>query len=150
MEQEWEIVGGGGRQKKKRELTAAHGEGGEAVLEDLLEAQEFDDGEGHGRVEAQASLVGADGLAELDAVPTVHLRRYNPHQHPLHGQPGRPAPHRGDLFGPHPQYLTDLLFRSTCGKASCGLRQWPDWSNLRLADGTNTACQSDGTNTVHH
>lgn len=67
---------GGGRRGAGR--TAAHGEGGEAVLEDLLEAQELDDGEGDGRVEAQASLVGPDGLVELHAVPAVHLRAAAP------------------------------------------------------------------------
>lgn len=60
--------------------TAAHGEGGEAVLEDLLEAQELDDGEGDGGVEAQASLVRPDGLVELHAVAAVHL---NPRPAPV-------------------------------------------------------------------
>ena len=40
-------------------LAAAHGEGGEGVLEHLLEAEELDDGRGDARMEAQAALVGA-------------------------------------------------------------------------------------------
>ena len=54
-------------------LAAAHGQRGEAVLEDLLEAEELDDAEVHGRVQAQAALVGADGAVELHAEAAVHL-----------------------------------------------------------------------------
>ena len=54
-------------------LAAAHGQRGEAVLEDLLEAEELDDAEVHRRVQAQAALVGADGAVELHAETAVHL-----------------------------------------------------------------------------
>jgi hypothetical protein len=50
------------------ELTAS-----ECVLEDLLEAKEFEDGEVDGRVEAQAALVGAEGAVELHTVGAVDL-----------------------------------------------------------------------------
>ena len=54
-------------------LRAAHGKGGEGVLEDLLEAQELEDGEVHAGVQAQAALVGPDRGVELDAVAAVYL-----------------------------------------------------------------------------
>lgn len=46
-------------------LATAHGQGSEGVLEDLLKAQELDHAECDGGVEAQASLVGTNGAAEL-------------------------------------------------------------------------------------
>ena len=46
-------------------LGATHRQPGEAVLEDLLEAQELEDADGDAGVEAQAALVRADGVAEL-------------------------------------------------------------------------------------
>lgn len=46
---------------------------GERVLEDLLEAQELDDRQIDGRVEAQAALVGAEGAGEFHAVAAVDL-----------------------------------------------------------------------------
>ena len=52
-------------------LAAAHGQAGQAVLEDLLEAQELQGAEGDVGVEAEAALVGADGAVELDAVAAV-------------------------------------------------------------------------------
>ena len=42
-------------------LAAAHGQGGQSVLEDLLKAQELDDGQVDVLAEPQAALVGADG-----------------------------------------------------------------------------------------
>ena len=54
-------------------LAAAHGQRGQRVLEDLLEAEELDDALVDGRVEAQAALVRSDGGVELHAVTTVHL-----------------------------------------------------------------------------
>ena len=54
-------------------LAAAHGQGGQAVLEDLLEAQELQDALVDRGMEAQAALVGADGAVELDAVAAVDL-----------------------------------------------------------------------------
>ena len=54
-------------------LAAAHGQGGQAVLEGLLEAEELQDALIDRRMEAQAALVGADGAVELDAVAAVHL-----------------------------------------------------------------------------
>lgn len=46
-------------------LASAHGQCCECVLEDLLEAQELDHRQADGGVEAQASLVGTNGAAEL-------------------------------------------------------------------------------------
>ena len=43
------------------------------VLEDLLEPEELDDAEVHGRVESQAALVGPEHGVELDAEATVDL-----------------------------------------------------------------------------
>ena len=54
-------------------LGAAHRQGREGVLEGLLEAEELQHRRGHGAVEAQAALVGADGAVELDAVAGVGL-----------------------------------------------------------------------------
>ena len=46
-------------------LGAAHRQAGEAVLEDLLEAEELEDALGDRGMEAQAALVRADGVVEL-------------------------------------------------------------------------------------
>lgn len=54
-------------------LAAAHGERGEAVLEDLLEAQELNDGRRHGRVESETALVRSDGGVELHSEAAVDL-----------------------------------------------------------------------------
>ena len=54
-------------------LAAAHGQAGEGVLEDLLEAEELDDGEVDVLAEPQAALVGAERRAELDAETAVDL-----------------------------------------------------------------------------
>ena len=54
-------------------LAAAHGEGGQAVFEDLLEAKELDDGGAHCRMEAKAALVRPNGGVELDAVAAVDV-----------------------------------------------------------------------------
>ena len=54
-------------------LAAAHGQAGQGVLEDLLEAQELDDGQVDGGVEPQAALGGADGGGELHPVAAVDL-----------------------------------------------------------------------------
>ena len=52
-------------------LAAAHGERGEGVLEDLLEAEELEDTQVDGGVESQAALVGPDGAVELNAETAV-------------------------------------------------------------------------------
>ena len=54
-------------------LGAAHRQAGKGILEDLLKAQELDNAQIHGRMEAQTALVGADGTVELDTVATVQL-----------------------------------------------------------------------------
>ena len=54
-------------------LAAAHGQGGECVLESLLEAEELQYGEIYRRVEAQATFVGADGTVELHAIAEVNV-----------------------------------------------------------------------------
>ena len=54
-------------------LSAAHGKTGKAVLEDLLKAQELEDGQVHGRMEPQAPLVRPNGGAELNPIAPVDL-----------------------------------------------------------------------------
>ena len=54
-------------------LAAAHGKRGEGVLEGLLEAEELENGESYGRMEAEAALVRPDRGVELDAVAAVDL-----------------------------------------------------------------------------
>ena len=54
-------------------LAAAHGQGGQGVLQDLLEAKELDDGQVDRGMEAQTALVGADRGVELHTVAAVDL-----------------------------------------------------------------------------
>ena len=54
-------------------LGAAHGQAGQAVLQDLLEAQELQNGQVDSGMEPQAALVRADGGAELDTVAPVDV-----------------------------------------------------------------------------
>jgi hypothetical protein len=56
-------------------LGAADALAGERVLEDLLESEELDDRQVHGRVEAQAALVRPEHRRELHAETTVDLER---------------------------------------------------------------------------
>ena len=55
-------------------LAAAHGQRGERVFEALLESQEFQNRQIHAGVKAHAALVGANGLAVLDAKGAIDLR----------------------------------------------------------------------------
>ncbi len=71
-------------------LAAAHGEGGEGVLEHLLEGQELEDAQVHRRVEAEPALVGPDGAVHLDPEAPIHLHlalivhpRHPEEDHPL-------------------------------------------------------------------
>lgn len=54
-------------------LATAHVQASEGVLEDLLEAQELEDGEVDGGVEPETTLVGAQGRVELHPVAAVDL-----------------------------------------------------------------------------
>src|SRR5690606_1812258 len=54
-------------------LTAAHGQGGERVLEGLLESQELEDGQIHRGVKAHPALVRANSGAVLDAEGTIDV-----------------------------------------------------------------------------
>jgi len=54
-------------------FAAAHRQRGQAVLEHLLEAEEFQDRQIHRRVEAKSPLVRSDRAVELDAVTGVDL-----------------------------------------------------------------------------
>ena len=55
-------------------LAAAQHERRDAgILQDLLKAQELQDGQVHGRVEAQAAFVRPEGLVELHSETTVHV-----------------------------------------------------------------------------
>ena len=67
------VVGLALRVEVRAALAAAHGKGGQGILEDLLEAQELQHAERDGGVEAQASLVGADGGIIFHAEAAVDL-----------------------------------------------------------------------------
>ena len=54
-------------------LAAAHGQAGQGVLEALFVGEELERVLGHGRVEAQAALVGADEIRVLDPPAGVDL-----------------------------------------------------------------------------
>ena len=54
-------------------LTAAHGQGGQGVLEGLLKAQELHDGEVYVGCKTDTALVRTDGGVELYAVAAVYL-----------------------------------------------------------------------------
>ncbi len=54
-------------------LAAADGQAGEAVFKGLLKAQEFDDPQVDGGVEAKSALIRPDGAVELDPVAVVDL-----------------------------------------------------------------------------
>ena len=54
-------------------LAAADRQSGQAVLEDLLEAQELDDGCAYGRMQTDAALVRSDCGVELEAEAAVDL-----------------------------------------------------------------------------
>src|SRR5690554_1173737 len=54
-------------------FTAADGQAGQGVLEDLLEAQELDDAQVDGRVETHAALVGPQGAVEFNTESTVDV-----------------------------------------------------------------------------
>ena len=54
-------------------LAAADGQAGEAVFQNLLKAEELQNGQVHRGVEPQAALVGADGGVELHPEAPVHL-----------------------------------------------------------------------------
>ena len=54
-------------------LGAAHGQRGQAVLEDLLEGEELQHAQGDRGMEAQPALVRADGAVHLDAVAAVDV-----------------------------------------------------------------------------
>lgn len=54
-------------------LTTAHVEAGQGILEDLLETEELEDGQVHGGVETEATLVGAKSGVELDTESAVDL-----------------------------------------------------------------------------
>ena len=53
-------------------LAAAHGKAGEAVLEGLLEGQEFQHAFGDGGMEPDAALVRPDGIVVLHAPAALH------------------------------------------------------------------------------
>ena len=54
-------------------LATTHGQRGQGVLESLFEAQELQDAEVHGRVEAQSALVWTDGAVKLYPVADVDM-----------------------------------------------------------------------------
>ena len=54
-------------------LAAADRKTGEGVLEDLFEAEEFDDAQVYRRMETKAALIRTDGAVELYAVSVVNL-----------------------------------------------------------------------------
>ena len=54
-------------------FTAANGQAGQGVLENLFKAQELDDAEVNGRVEAHATFIGPQGAVEFDAEGAVDM-----------------------------------------------------------------------------
>lgn len=54
-------------------FTAAHGEGGQRVLKDLLETEELDNADIYGRMETKTAFVRADRGVELYTETTVNL-----------------------------------------------------------------------------
>ena len=54
-------------------FAAAHGKGGQRVLEDLLKSEELDDAEIDGRMETEAALVRSDSGVKLDTESAVDL-----------------------------------------------------------------------------
>ncbi len=54
-------------------LGPAHRQGGQGVLQGLLEGQELEEARAHRRMESQPALVGADRTAHLDPVTTVDV-----------------------------------------------------------------------------
>ena len=54
-------------------LAAAHGEGGQRVLQDLLKAEELDNGEVDGGMETETALVRSDCGVELNTVAAVYV-----------------------------------------------------------------------------
>ena len=85
-------VGLAGGIEVRAALGAADGQAGQAVLEDLLEAQELDDAGIYILLEPQAALVGADGAVELATVADV-------------GMPGAVVRHPHHAEGEHPLRL---------------------------------------------
>ena len=67
------VVGLALRIEVRTTFATAHRKRGERVLEDLLEAEELDDGEVHGRMQTDAALVGADAAVVLHAITAVDL-----------------------------------------------------------------------------
>ena len=67
------VVGLALRVKVGATLATAHVQAGQGILEDLLEAEELQDGQIHRGVEAETTLVGTEGGVELNAETTVDL-----------------------------------------------------------------------------
>ena len=59
------------RAEVRAALRTPHRQTGQAVLQDLLEAQELQHALGHRRMKPEAALVGADGVVELHAPGAV-------------------------------------------------------------------------------
>ena len=70
-------------------FAAAHGQRGEAVLENLLKGQEFEDAGINRRVEAQTALIRAYGRIHLDAVSAVYVN-FPPVVYPGHAKGDKP------------------------------------------------------------
>ena len=71
-------------------LATADWQGSEGILENLLKAQELDDAQVYGRVQAKATLVWANGTVELDTIALVYMNlagivspRHTEHNHTL-------------------------------------------------------------------
>jgi len=67
------VVGFAFRVKITAALAATDGQAGQGVLENLFEAQEFDDAQVHGRVETHAALVGSQGAVEFHPEGSVDV-----------------------------------------------------------------------------
>ena len=79
-------IGLAGGIKVRTALGAADGQAGQAVLENLLKAQELDDAGIHVGLEPQAALVGADRTVELAAIADVRCANFRCHLPTPHGR----------------------------------------------------------------
>ena len=113
-------------------LAAAERQGGQGVLEHLLEGQELQDPQVHRRVEAEPALVGAERAVHLHPEPPVHFDpavvvhpRHPEQEHPLRLDDAFqdadrpvlrvPVEHHGDGFGDLAHRLVELRLRRIPG-----------------------------------
>ena len=89
--------------KVRAAFTAAHGETGQRILENLFEREKLENGHVHAGVEPEPSLVRSNGTVELNSEAAVHLRVAFV-VHPRHSEMNESLGfhntlHNGDVFG---------------------------------------------------